>query len=112
MIKAAKAEKLPLEGKPYRVWGRATLNLPRFGRNERSRRRLLSSASASALGLTAVCSSILLLLARPAVAQTIPNGQNIAAVVPPPVASGTTLTLGGDASLFDPSLTTTPFAYN
>src|SRR5262245_17716066 len=80
---------------------RLTALLLHFGRMERSRRRLLSSASASALGLAAISSSILLLPARPAVAQTfsIPPGGNIASFVPSPAPPGAVVQLQGDASL-------------
>src|SRR5262245_30352574 len=80
---------------------RLTALLLHFGRMERSRRRLLSSASASALGLAAISSSIMLLPARPAVAQTfsIPPGGNIASFVPSPAPPGAVVQLQGDASL-------------
>src|SRR5262245_5609429 len=80
---------------------RLTALLLHFGTMERSRRRLLSSASASALGLAAISSSIMLLPARPAVAQTfsIPPGGNIASFVSSPAPPGAVVQLQGDASL-------------
>src|SRR5262245_20469264 len=79
---------------------RLTALLLHFGRMERSRRRLLSSASASALGLAAISSSIMLLPARPAVAQTfvIPPGGTIDSI-PNPAPPGAEVQLQGNATL-------------